>query len=73
MSNGVLLIEKLTLKKARQLAGYTLREVAEITGLSLTMVHLYEKGEHSPTIQTALKLAELYGVTVYDIDFSEKE
>ena len=41
----------------------TLTQVEEHTGINRAQVSGYEKGKRNPTAQTALKLADFYGVT----------
>lgn len=61
--------ELLTLKQARVLADLTQDQVAEALGISRNMVSQYENGHCSPTVETAKAMCELYGCTVYDVQF----
>ena len=63
---------KISLRAARVNAGYTAREVAEKLGmLSHQMISHYECGDSEPSICTALKMCEIYDVSVYEIDWIE--
>lgn len=64
-------MEKMNLKTARKRAGYpTQAEVAEILGISKTTLCSYETGKTSPKHCTARKMAELYGKSLDELDFS---
>lgn len=49
---------QINLKAARQKAGLSLSQTAEITGISKAMLHQIERGVSSPTIATLWKLAK---------------
>lgn len=59
-----------TLKAARINVGLSVREAAEKLGITEDTLYRYEKGLSSPKIGAALKMAELYGRTIDEIDFS---
>ena len=61
--------EIITLAAARINAGYTLVEVGEIIGRTASTISGWERGETEPKVSEAMKLAELYGRTVYTIDW----
>lgn len=64
-------MEKMKLKTARKKAGYsTQAEVAEILGITLNTLSNYETGKTSPKHSVAVKMAELYGVPLDNLDFS---
>ena len=63
-------MEQLTLKAARVNAGLSVKEVAEVVGVTEDTMYRYEAGKSSPKIVTAIKLAELYGKSIDEIDFS---
>lgn len=64
-------MEKIKLKTARKRAGYTTQaEVAEILGISVTTLSNYESGKTSPKHSTARRMAELYGRSLDELDFS---
>lgn len=52
------------LAKARQDAGYTQRQVAEIMKISKSTIASYEIGRTQPDIETLGKLADFYCVSV---------
>lgn len=58
------------LKAARVNAGLTQEEVAEKLGKSKTTIVNYELYRSKPDIETAQKLAELYGMSVDNIIWS---
>lgn len=51
------------LKKARNDAGYTQREVAEIIKIQQSKIAKLESGNQEPDLETLGKLAEFYAVT----------
>ena len=57
------------LKAARVNAGYTQKEVAKALKISKNTIISYESYKSKPTIETATKLAGLYGMSVNDIIF----
>lgn len=57
------------LKAARVNAGLTQEEVAKALRISRNTVVNYETYRSKPDIETAVKLANLYGMTVDDIIF----
>lgn len=64
-------MEKMKLKEARKRAGYpTQAEVAEILGITVATLSNYETGKTSPKYGTATKMAELYGKSLDELDFS---
>ncbi|MDE6775741.1 MAG: helix-turn-helix transcriptional regulator [Ruminococcus sp.] len=52
------------LAKARNEAGYTQRQVAEIMKISKSTIASYETGRTEPDIETLGKLADFYAVSV---------
>lgn len=62
---------KKTLKELRKQNRYTIKEVAEKTGIAFSTYTSYEMGYRMPRVDNAQKLAEFYGCKVDDIDFSE--
>ena len=58
------------LKAARVNAGLTQADVCERLKMSKTTLTSYEKYRSKPDIETAKKLAELYGMTVDNIIWS---
>lgn len=55
------------LRAARVNAGFTQLEVSKILKISKNTLVSYEKYKSIPDIETAQKLAELYGMTVDNI------
>ena len=60
---------KITLKAARVNAGFKQSEVAEMIGVSKGTIISYEKYRTIPDIETAKKLANIYGLSVNDLIF----
>jgi len=50
----------------RKLAGLTLMEAAEKMGVAYQTVYKWERGENSPTIDTVVRLAEVYHIEPSD-------
>lgn len=59
----------ITLKAARVNASMTQKQVAEMLEMSRNTIASYEAYRTKPDIETATKLAELYGLNVEDIIF----
>nr|WP_298567777.1 helix-turn-helix transcriptional regulator [uncultured Mogibacterium sp.] len=62
---------EMSLKAARVNAGLTQKEAAKALKISKGTILSYEKYRTKPDIDTAKKIAELYGVTVNDIFFAK--
>jgi DNA-binding XRE family transcriptional regulator len=60
---------KISLKAARVNAKFKQTEVAETLHIHKTTLSSYENGKTMPDMDTALKMAELYGVSIDDISF----
>lgn len=52
------------IKKLRESRRYSQKEVAEILGLSTSIVSSYEKGERTPSVEVLLHIAGLYNCSV---------
>ena len=46
---------------------YMLRDIAEITGVSVQAVHQWETGETNTPIDKIVKIAKFYGITVDEL------
>jgi len=55
------------LRTERRNRGMTLKDVAELVGVTESSMSLYERGLSAPHAPTAFKIASLYGVKVSDI------
>lgn len=55
-------MEKMPLKIARELKGYTQAQAAELIGVSPDTLSNYERGKSYPDIPTLRKIEEVYGV-----------
>ena len=64
---------KFTLAALRVNAGYTQAKLAKLLGVTQGAVSLWEKGIASPRINTAKKLANLYGTTLDGIYFAKPQ
>lgn len=62
-------METYTLRAARVNAGKSVKEAAAAVNVSEDTMYRYENGKASPQIGTAIKLANLYGVSIDKIDF----
>lgn len=62
-------MKKFTLKAARVNANITQEEAASAVGKTRNTIQNYESGRSIPDIETAKKLAAIYGLTVDDIIF----
>ena len=62
----------LTLKAARVNRGLSVKEVADSVGVTEDTIYRYESGKSYPKISVVVKMVELYGVTISDIDFGEQ-
>lgn len=60
------------LKEFRTKAGYNQQEMGRLIGVSRQTISLIERGDYSPSVTLALKLAQTLGITVEDI-FEYKE
>ena len=60
-------MEKLTLRAARINKGLTMREAAEIVNISDRSIANYESGKRKPRIDTLIRLANAYGMTLDQI------
>mgnify|MGYP000982841081 FL=1 len=55
-------MEKMPLKIARELKGYTQAQAADLIGVSTDTLSNYERGKSYPDIPTLRKIEEVYGV-----------
>ena len=60
-------------REARLKAGKTVKEVMEALNVSDAAVYLWETGETRPKLDNLMKLAALYGCTIDDLIFDDKE
>ena len=63
---------RITLEAARVNAGLTQKQVCDAVGISLTTIGLWEHGERLPSVDKAIKLAELYKVPLECINFAKR-
>lgn len=62
------------LKEFRARLGVNQQEMGHLAGVSRQTISQIERGDYSPSVTLALKLAKLCGVTVEDIfDYEEDE
>ena len=62
-------MSKMTLRAARINAGLDVKYVAGHLGVAVDTIYRFEVGKSSPRIELAIQMAELYGLTVDQIDF----
>lgn len=55
------------LKVLRKRHGLKLREISELTGLSVSYISDIERGRTMPSVETCGKLAEVYGVSLSNL------
>lgn len=55
---------KFHIKEARELAGYSQKEIAQIIGVAQNTFHGYESGKHDPKSDILIKIANACSVTV---------
>ncbi len=55
------------LRAKRRRAGFTLKQVAERTGLSISFLSAIERGVTGPSVSTLNKLTKSYGITILDL------
>lgn len=60
---------RISLEAARVNAKLTQKEVCEKLGISVQTMVNWESGKTMPTVDNALKLCDLYGVKLDDINF----
>lgn len=63
---------KLKLRACRAQAGYSQSEVANFMGVSSKSIVDWENGFHSPTMEKAQKLAEIYNIPLERMDFTKE-
>ncbi len=62
------------LKELRARDGLNQQELGRLAGVSRQTISLIERGDYSPSITLALKLAQIFGVAVEDIfTYSEED
>ncbi|WP_088832769.1 helix-turn-helix domain-containing protein [Paenibacillus tyrfis] len=62
---------KITFRASRMLSGYTLKEAAAHAGISANVLGKYEKNAMETPLGVAVKLLQLYNISVDLVDFSE--
>src|SRR5689334_10605997 len=55
------------IRELRQLRALTLQELADVSGLSTSMLSLVERGRASPSIGSLIVIASALGVTMSDL------
>ncbi len=61
------------LKEFRAKAGYNQQEMGRLIGVSRQTISLIERGDYSPSVTLALRLAQVLGTTVEEIFRYEEE
>lgn len=61
------------LKEHRARLGVNQQQMGQMAGVSRQTISQIERGDYSPSVTLALKLAKLCGVTVEDIFIYEEE
>ena len=52
------------LRKAREKAGFSRKELEKLTGVDLTTIQAWEKGYRSPSLRTFVRIAKVLGLPV---------
>lgn len=55
------------LQEAREKAGYSLRDVANIVGKNYSTIHSYETGRNAINVDVMDQICKVYGVNYLDI------
>ena len=55
------------LKELRRYKGYTLKQVADGTGMPIATVQRYESGENTPSVVQAFKFSYFYKIDINDM------
>ena len=66
-------MEKVSLRAARQMARFTITDVARYLGKAPSTIHCWETGKTEPSVMDAVRLAELYRRPLEYIDFEGVE
>ena len=61
------------LKERRAALGVNQQELGRLAGVSRQTISLIERGDYSPSVTLALKLAKLCGVTVEELFILEED
>ena len=61
------------LKEQRARLGVNQQQMGQLAGVSRQTISLIERGDYSPSVSLALKLAHICGVTVEDIFTYEED
>lgn len=61
-----------TVKQARQYAGFTQREMAEMLGISRDTYRKIEQSPEDATVATAKRISEVVGISIDQIFFANK-
>ncbi|WP_081924400.1 helix-turn-helix domain-containing protein [Brevibacillus borstelensis] len=62
---------KITLRNARRLRGYTLKEVAKEARVSVGALSRYERNPGETPLHIAVRLSKLYNIPVSSVDFKK--
>jgi len=57
-----------TLRKARFLAGYKIKEIAEMLGVTRVTVYNWEEGHTEPSFKILKQLARLYSIDLNELE-----
>ncbi len=55
------------LKHQRELCGYTQKQVSELLGIAPRSYQRYELGEREPNIETLIRIADLFEISLDDL------
>ncbi len=66
-------MDKISLRAARLISGFTLEQVSEAVKRTPSTISQWETGKVTPKITDAMALAELYQIPIIKISFGGKE
>ena len=62
-----------SIRRILSMKQWTLREVCALVGVSRQTISQIERGDYSPSVTLALKIAKVFGVNVEEIFWYEEE
>lgn len=62
------------IRNLRKKKGITMKELGRLVDLSESTISVYERGKHAPDLETLIRLADIFGVSVdYLLDRKEEK
>ena len=66
-------MQLVNLRKYRKAKGLKQKELADLVGVSESLISQFESGKKHPSFETALKIAEVLGCETYDLISNKEE